>query len=181
MAGADDARHRVHREAEVVATPELGGPGVQPHADAHGRPARPPGLRQRLLRRCCGLDRRGGVGEDHEACVTLVAEHGAVALACRVRDHGAVRGDDRGVRRRVADEQPGARFDIREEEGHGARGQRHRQRIVTRTGPTTNPLSAPRTEQRTGRRTLDVRRGLGQTPSCRLRLSGQSLAVAAIR
>ena len=119
-----DARRLVNGEAHVAVRADAGLAGVQSHADAHLHLLRPLMLGERDLRGGTGLDRCAGAAEDDEERVALGVDLDAAALGegrpqelVMGREHVAV-----AVAAKLL-EQAGRALDVREQEGHGPRGQ----------------------------------------------------------
>ena len=124
MARVADAGRLVNGEAHVAVRADAGLAGVQSHADAHLHLLRPLMLGERDLRGGTGLDRCAGAAEDDEERVALGVDLDTAALGkgrpqelVMGREHVAV-----AVAAKLL-EQAGRALDVREQEGHGPRGQ----------------------------------------------------------
>ena len=157
VAEAGDAGGPVHVEAHVVVTAQPADAGMQTHPDAHIDAGRPLGPGECLLGVRRSRDRSGGLGEHHEEGVALGATlHAAVARKGRPKRR-VVPLEDIGedCRAEVLDE-PGRPLHVREQEGHGSRGE--------------HPFGHPRPSIRPTRRRIVARRRLGYHPAVSLLL-----------
>src|SRR6478672_12967704 len=147
MSGAHDACCTVQCCAEIVAVPNLRYAGVQAHPYSHREWESGIGCRQ-SARRCLGIRglKRALCREARGERIRSSAEDGDYAVASGLDDM-SVRGFDCLTQRFIVARECGAHrgrilvpqrraaFDIREQEGHGARGgQRRRARFCEHKG-----------------------------------------------
>ena len=104
---------------------------VEPHPDAHGLTAGPRVLRMLLLHLGRGGDCIAGAGEGEEERVTLGVDlDAAVQLEERRANDAAMLGEQLRVAIAESLQECGRAFDVREDEGDRAGGQRRHARIV---------------------------------------------------
>ena len=118
-----DPRAAIQRRAEVMSTPHLDRTGMEAHPHSKGAGLRPDLGAKGALAVDRGTHRGDRVAERGVHRVADGLEDNAAGTLDRGGEELVVPRDRRGVGARMGLEQPGARFDVGEEEGHRAGGQ----------------------------------------------------------